>query len=402
MLNIDTMEEYIRDNDVHFIRLAFYDVYGEQRNIAIMPQELRRAVEEGITFDSAAIPGYSYHRSDLFLEPELNTMTIIPWRSIDGGVVRILCGITYPDGDPFPLDTRYLLKRAAQKAAEEGISVEFGSEIEFYIFKSDENGEPTKIPHDNAGYFAVSPKDKGENIRRDICQILNEMSIIPEASHHEQGPGQHEVDFRYGDALQAADNTSTFKWIVENAVMLDGCHADFSPKPLRDEAGNGMHLNISVNSESGEDLMSYFMAGVMEHIREMTIFLNPVKESYERLGTMEAPGYISWSEHNRSQLIRVPATRSGRRRFELRSPDPLANPYLAYTLLIHAGLDGIKKKLPLQPALDANLYTASADVTRKLDRLPIHLKEAAQYAEESEFIRSVLPEEVIKAYIDRV
>ena len=282
-----------------------------------------------------------------------------------------------------------------------GIYVEFGTEVEFYMLHCDENGIPTKEPHDLAGYLSVSPGDRGENVRRDICQLLMEMGIIPEASHHEQGPGQHEVDFRHGDPLQTADNTSTCKWIVENVVRSEGCYADFSPKPLRDRPGNGMHLNISLQSKDKEDYMYMFMAGVMEHIKEMTLFLNPRPESYERLGSMEAPGFISWSEQNRSQLIRVPAIRSGRKRFELRSPDPAANPYLAYTLLIHAGLDGIRKRAKLIPPVDLDLNTAPAEILGKLERLPSHLEEAVRYALESGFIKEVLPDDLVRAYCDQ-
>ena len=401
MRKIEELEEYIQNEEIRFIRLAFFDIFGEQRNIAIMPQELRRAVEEGIAIDAAAIPGFSEDiRSDLFLEPDPDTRTLIPWRSLDGGVMRMFCDITRPDRKPFEKDSRYLLKRAIQKAAEEGISVDFGVEVEFYIFKQDENGQATQIPHDEAGYFAVSPKDKGENIRRDICQMLMEMGITPESSHHEQGPGQHEVVFRYGNPLQTADNTATLKWVVENVVMLEGCRADFSPKPLREKPGNGMHLNLSVTDKNGNDAMDSFMAGVMEHIREITLFLNPVPSSYERLGTMEAPGYISWSEQNRSQLIRVPAVRSGKRRFELRSPDPMANPHLAYTLLIYAGLDGVKRKLALPPAVDANLSAASPELRNTLARLPGHFEEAVQCAKASEFVRQILPEGYIEAYCE--
>ena len=284
MQNIRDLEEYVKNNDIQFIRLCFFDVFGAQRAITIMPQELRRAVEDGISFDAAAIPGFAGEfRSDLFLEPDFDTMTILPWSSFEGSVLRVLCDITYPDRTPFERDSRHLLKQAVKAAEDAGITVDCGTEVEFYIFQTDEEGRPTRIPHDDARYFAVSPADRGENIRREICRMLYDMGIIPEAAHHEQGPGQHEVDFRYGDPLQTADNTTAFKWVVENAVQLSGCAADFSPKPLRDQPGNGMHLNISARSESGEDVLPYFMAGVLAHIREMTLFLNPLKESYDRL-----------------------------------------------------------------------------------------------------------------------
>ena len=396
-MNEQEIEEYIRENDIQFIRLTFFDVFGEQRNIAIMPEQLKRAMKEGIPFDASAIPGfYSDENCDLFLEPDTSTMSIVPWRSLDGGVVRILCDITYPDGSPFTLDTRHMLKEAVKQAHSQGIDVEVGTEVEFYIFKTDENGEPTRIPHDNAGYFSVAPKDKGENIRRSICQMLRQMGIVPEASHHEKGPGQHEVDFRAGNPLQTADNTTTFRWIVENAIELSGCHADFSPKPLRDKPGNGMHIGIS--SDSTDDTIKYFMAGVMDHIREMTLFLNPGVNSYERLGTLEAPGYISWSKKSRLQLIRIPAQRSEIKRFELRSPDPLANTYLAYTLVILAGLDGVKKKSRLSDPVDFDLHNANADMIAKLGRLPVHLEEAIRCARESDFLKESIPQKIIDEY----
>ena len=389
------LDDYIKDNNIRFIRLSFFDIFGEQRNIAIMPGELDRALTDGIPFDSAAIPGFLVgDESDLFLEPDFDTMSMIPWRSFDGGVLRVLCDVAYPDGRPFERDPRYILKQAVKRAEEMNVSVQFGSEIQFYIFKTDENGNATKEPHDDAGYFAVSPADKGENARRGICYTLNEMGIIPRASHHEKGPGQHEVVFGHGDPLQAADNTTSFKWIVENSVMLDGCRADFSPKPLRDKPGNGMYLMIAAQKD-GEDVMEPFMAGVMAHIREMTLFLNPSVSSYERLGTMEAPGYITWSRNKRSNLIRIPAIRSGKKRFELRSPDPCANPYLAYALIIYAGLDGVIKKMVPERSIDAD----SAPVTP--GRLPIHKDEAIKCACESRFISEYIPREILDGYCEK-
>ncbi len=391
---------FVEEENVKFIRLAFFDVYGVQKNIAIMPDELKRAFTEGVSFDASSISGFGEEeRSDLFLRPDPTTMSIIPWRPIDGRVARMFCDIEYPNGKLFERDSRYILKKAVEKAREKGISVNFGAEVEFYIFKLDENGNKTYIPQDNAGYMDIAPEDNGENIRRDISFALVEMGIRPEASHHECGPGQNEVDFRYSDAMTAADNTSTFKWVVKSIANSDGFWADFSPKPLADQAGNGMHINISVDAEDGQDHTDAFMAGILQHVQEMTLFLNPVRESYERLGDMKAPGYVSWSEQNRSQLIRIPASHSGRRRIELRSPDPMTNPYLAYALLIYAGLDGIEKQLKPAPALDINLFHAKPEVTEQLKRLPQSLDEAIQYAEGSDFIKAVLPENYLKSYL---
>ena len=265
----------------------------------------------------------------------------------------------------------------------------------------DEKGMQTRIPLDNAGYMDIAPDDQGEAIRRDICYALIDMGIHPETSHHEQGPGQNEIDFRYSDALTAADNTSTFKWVVKSLAMMSGMWADFSPKPLPDAPGNGMHINMSVESDDGKDYTEPFMAGILEHIREITLFLNPTKESYERLGDMKAPGYISWSEQNRSQLVRIPATRSGKNRIELRSADPTANPYLAFAMLIYAGLDGIARDLKPDAPLDVNLYRADPSVTEKLRRLPGKLDEAIQFALGSEFVKKYIPESILELYRTR-
>lgn len=385
--------DYIEQEDVKFIRLAFCDIHGRQKNISIMPSELPRAFSTGISFDASAIDGFGSNvRSDALLFPIAKTLTVLPWRPSHGKVVRMFCDIRKPDGSVFEYDSRAILKNAIETAKKEGIHVFFGPEFEFYLFKTDENGEPTKIPFDNAGYMDIAPDDRGENVRREICLNLIEMGIQPESSHHEEGPGQNEIDFRWGDALTSADNAQNFKTVVQSAALSNGLFADFSPKPLDGFSGNGMHLNLSVKSDDGIDLTDRFIAGIMEHICEMTAFLNPKADSYRRLGEKKAPKYISWSQENRSQLIRIPAAGGENRRIELRSPDPQANIYLAYALIIHAGLDGVKRNLPLQNAVDENLYTAGKDVTDRLKTLPLSLEEAIETAEKSEFIHSVLPE----------
>ena len=399
MNSFEDIMQFVEEENVKFIRLAFFDVFGVQKNIAIMPDELKRVFTEGISFDASSIMGFDAEvRSDLFLRPDPTTMSIVPWRPIDGRVAKMFCDIEYPDGSIFEKDPRYILKQAVAEAQKNGISVNFGTEVEFYIFKLNENGERTRVPMDQASYMDIAPEDHGENIRRDISFALVDMGIRPEASHHEMGPGQNEVDFRYADALTAADNASTFKWVVRSIATSDGVWADFSPKPLKDKPGNGMHINISVEARDGSDYTMEFMAGVMEHIREMTLFLNPSRESYERLGDMKAPRYVSWSEQNRSQLIRIPATRSGMTRIELRSPDPLANPYLAFALLIYAGLDGIKRKLqPMEP-IDLNLFKADPKITDGLKQLPQTLEEAISLARNSSFIRNIVPDGYLEAY----
>ncbi len=394
----DEIFDFIEQEDVKFIRLAFCDPKGRQKNVSIMPSELKRAFEDGISFDASAIHGFAgEERSDLMLFPVPSTLNVLSWRPSHGKVVRMFCDIRYPDGSPFECDSRYILKNAIDAAKKKGISVSFGSEFEFYLFKTDEDGYPNMIPFDRGGYMDVAPEDKGENIRREICLTLIDMGIRPESSHHEEGPGQNEIDFRFSDAMTAADNAVNFVTVVKAAAMHNGLYADFSPKPLEGESGNGMHVNISLKSTDGIDHTPEFMAGIMAHIREMTAFFNNRPESYLRLGEMKAPKYVTWSPENRSQLIRIPAAKGEYQRVELRSPDPCANPYIAYAMLIYAGLDGIEKKLKCPDPVNLNLYTADSSVTDKLEKLPSSLDEAMELAGTSEFIKSILPEKLIKS-----
>lgn len=395
----EEVTQFVQEEEIKFIRLAFCDVYGKQHNVAIMPSELKRAFEFGIAIDASAICGFGGEvRSDLLLHPDASTLIQLPWRPEQGKVVRMFCDISYPDGTVFEGDTRSILKNAISVAESKGYSFAFGAEMEFYLFKINEQGEPTKVPYDRAGYMDIVPEDKGENIRREICMMLEQMGIQPESSHHESGPGQNEIDFRYSDPLTAADNAVTFHGVVKTVAAQNGLCADFSPKPLPDCDGNGMHINISAKGRGKSDLMSYVIAGILEKIGDMTVFLNPCEESYRRLGHDKAPSYITWSAENRSQLIRIPAAVGEYRRAELRSADPMANPYLAYALLIYAGLYGIEKKLSLPPSADFNLYTASAEVLADYRKIPGSLYEAAAAANASEFIRERLPQSVISAY----
>ena len=411
MKSTQDVKNFIEEENIQFIKLMYIDAFGVQKNIAIMPDELERAFRGGISFDASAIAGFDDGvRSDLFLDPDPDTLTIVPWRPIEGKVARMFCDVRYPSGKIYGEDTRQILKQAIVAAHQAGIRVYFGAEVEFYLFRLDENGEPTRIPQDHASYMDSEPLDRGANIRRDICFSLIDMGIRPEASHHEQGPGQNEIDFRYSDALTAADNNLTFKWVVKSIAEANGMWADFSPKPIDDAPGNGMHLNISVmkDDESEPDdeevrkLNMEFMAGIMEHIREITLFLNPTQGSYRRLGNMKAPGFVSWSEQNRSQLIRIPAVNGTEgRRFELRSPDPTANPYLAYAMLIYAGIDGVKRHLTPPDPVDQNLYTADPRLTETMKKLPSKLEEAIRYAADSIFVKNVLPENILRLYCER-
>lgn len=394
--------QFVQEEDVKFIRLAFCDVYGKQKNITIIPSQLQRAFTYGVAFDASAIAGFGGEvRSDLFLHPDPATLISLPWRPENGRVVRMFCDVTHPDGTPLDSDTRGLLKKAVARAAQEGYAFAFGSEMEFYLFQTDEAGNPTTEPYDQAGYMDVAPEDKGENIRREICMILEQMGIQPECSHHEEGPGQNEIDFRYSDPLTAADNAVTFCSIVKTVAARNGLWADFSPKPLSNRAGSGLHINFSVKGPEGTDPLPHVIAGLLDQAYPLTAFLNPTANSYLRLGSSKAPGYITWSSENRSQLIRIPAAVGEFRRAELRSADPSANPYLAFALLIHAGLYGIKQGLTLPAPADFNLYTAPAGILSRYRRLPTCLEEAMSAAWESKFVTQHLPPSVVAAYCRR-
>lgn len=394
--------QYVREDDVKFIRLAFCDVFGKQKNISIMPEELPRAFEYGIAFDASAIAGFGDEtRCDLLLHPHPETLMLLPWRPEHGKVVRMFTHITYPDGTLFECDTRSLLKKAVEDAKKAGYTFAFGAEQEFYLFNLDETGSSTKIPYDEAGYMDIAPEDRGENIRREICLTLEQMGIRPESSHHEEGPGQNEIDFRYSDPLTAADNTMTFQTVVKTIAHRNGVFVDFSPKPLDDKPGNGFHINMSVKPSDSSENLCYMIAGVLEKVVEMTAFLNPTEESYNRFGTDKAPGYVSWSSENRSQLVRIPAAFGEYRRAELRSPDPMANPYIAFALMIYAALNGLENKLDLPEAANINLYKADAETLARFKKLPESLSDACKVAAASEFIKKHIPKAILDIYCNK-
>lgn len=402
--------QFVRENDVKFIRLGFCDLFGIQKNISIMPDELPRAFNHGISFDASAIKGFQdVTRSDLLLFPDPSTLTVLPWRPGPGRVARFYCDIKNPDGSAFARDSRYLLKKVAERCENLGYVCKIGAECEFYLFKTDENGNPTDTTLDMGGYFDISPLDRGENIRREICLCLEEMGILPETSHHEQGPGQNEIDFKYSDALVCADNMLTFKSVVKAIAARNGLFASFMPKPLPDQAGSGLHVNISLlknghnvfkdMAQGHSDIAGSFIAGVLEKTPEMTLFLNPLCNSYDRFGSFEAPKYISWSHQNRSQLVRIPAATDERVRMELRSPDPSSNPYLAFALIMAAGLEGIESRLTLPRPVDADLFSADETVKSSLTLLPESLGQAISLAENSSFVRAVLGDELLSRYV---
>ena len=395
----EDVQTFVQEEDVRFIHLAFCDVFGRRKNIAILPMELDRAFRYGIAIDASAIAGFggAVH-SDLFLHPIPDSLTLLPWRPEQGKLVELRCFVTYPDGRRFENDTRSILLDAVARAERAGLRFSFGSELEFYLFCLNDEGEPTDRPYDRASYMDTAPEDKGEGIRREICMFLQALNIQPEGAHHEEGPGQNEIDFRYSDALTAADNAMTFRAVVKTVAARNGLFADFSPRPLADAPGSGFHVNMSVRADSGEDLLPHMIAGILEYVPDVTVFLNPTEASYARLGRDKAPQYVSWSSENRSQLVRVPAAAGEFRRAELRSPDPGANPYLAFALLIHAAMDGMEAGLALPPAADVNFFTADARVLEQYQRLPSDREEAARIAAGSDFVRRHLPQMLIDAY----
>ena len=388
----DEVMQFVQEDDVKFIRLAFCDVSGRQKNISILPGELPRAFERGIPFDGSALEGFGDEvYSDLLLHPDPSTLMVLPWRPEHGKVVRMFSRVSLPDGRDFPGDTRSLLQRAVAEGEKLGRSFYLGAEQEFYLSTLDDKGEPPLEPYDKAGYMDIAPDDRGENIRREICLTLEQMGVTPESSYHKEGPGQNEIDFRYSDPLTAADNAMTFRTVVKTVARRNGLYADFSPKPLEGQPGNGFHINMSVRSEQSGDDICYMIAGVLDKVREMTAFLNPAESSYARFGQFKAPRYISWSSENRSQLVRIPSGSGQYRRAELRSPDPEANPYLAFALIIYAGLYGIRNQLELPMVADLNLYKAPPENLDRYGRLPGTLREARKLALESAFIREHLP-----------
>ncbi len=414
MLNSTANEvlEFIGQNDVKFIRLGFCDPLGLQKNISIMCEELADAFENGVSFDAHAIKGFrDVTQSDLLLFPDPATLTVLPWRPGPGRVARFYCDIKTPDGAFFAHDGRYILKQVLEKWQKTGLGCKVGTECEFYLFKTDENGEPTETTLDRGGYLDISPLDKGEDIRREICLTLEEMGIKPETSHHEQGPGQNEIDFKFGDPLEIADHLMTFKSVVKSVAARNGLFASFMPKPIQDAPGSGLHVNLSLDrnglnifkaasSAEAQIMVEYFLAGVLKFAPEITLFLNPLANSYERLGKFEAPRFVSWSHQNRSQLVRIPAAIKEKTRLELRSPDPSINPYLAFALILTAGLEGMEQKLALPQMVDADLFTAEDHITKDLPLLPESLQKAIDLAAESQLVKNVVGEAFLRKYLD--
>src|SRR5665647_2302860 len=390
----DDVRSLAKEWGVKFVRLQFTDILGILKNVAITVEQLEKALEGELMFDGSSIDGFvRIEESDMYLRPDPSSFAIFPWRPREGGVARLICDVYSPDGTPFLGDPRNVLRRAIQEAAEMGYTMNVGPELEFYLFHLDNEGKPTTITQDSAGYFDMAPVDLGENARRDMVLILEQMGFEIEASHHEVGSGQHEIDFKYSDALDIADKIVTFKFVVRTTAQRHGLHATFMPKPIYGISGSGMHTNQSL-MKGGENAFydptqpdglsqecKYYVGGLIKHIKAITAVANPMVNSYKRLVSgFEAPVYIAWSERNRSPLIRVPAKRGLSTRLELRSPDPTCNPYLNLAVCLKAGLEGIKNKITPPEQCNRNIYEMTAAEREKLgiESLPESLQEAIQ------------------------
>lgn len=403
--------KWIEEQDVKFIRLEFIDLLGQIKNIAIPAQHFEKVLNEGAMFDGSAVEGFTrIELSDMVLFPLPETIMLMPWRPQQGKVARVICEIRTPDGNVFEGDSRRVLKRVIDQARSQGLTFNVGFECEFFLFHTDDEGRPTTKTHDQAGYFDLAPLDYGENTRREVCMVLEEIGFEVEASHHENAAGQHEIDFRYTEGLEAADNLLTFKKVVKIVAQRNGLYATFMPKPLGDASGSGMHINMSLFRE-GQNLFDgegselsptgkAFIAGVLKHMPGITAISNPLINSYKRLlGAKEAPCHIAWSYMNRTSLIRIPASKGREMRIELRSPDATCNPYLTLALILAAGLEGIAQQLEAPTPIEGNLYLLEQTKDLQLAKLPASLEEAIQAMKSDDFIKKVVGEHIYHKYI---
>lgn len=413
----DDIFRMVEEEDVEFIRLQFTDIFGTLKNIAITSSQLEKALDNKCMFDGSSVEGFvRIEESDMYLYPDYDTFEIFPWRPQQGKVARLICDVYTPDGKPFEGDPRWILKKTIKEANEMGYRFDVGPECEFFLFHTDDNGLPTTLSHEKAGYFDLGPNDLGENIRRDMVLTLEEMGFEIEASHHEVAPAQHEIDFKYDEVLKTADNIQTFKMTVKTIAKRHGLYATFMPKPKFGISGSGMHINMSLATEEGKNIFAdengkiglsddayHFIAGIMKHARGMSAITNPLVNSYKRLVPgYEAPVYIAWSAKNRSPLIRIPASRGNGTRVELRNPDPTANPYLVLALCLAAGLDGIKNKIEVPESVDCNIYEMTPGERRAagIENMPADLKEAVDCLVADEFLSSVLGEHITTKYVE--
>ena len=414
-----TKEEIIRtvhEHGVQFIRLQFTDIFGVMKNVSVTTSQLEKALDNEIMFDGSSIDGFvRIEESDMYLYPDCSTFCILPESANDSATARFICDIYNTDGTPFEGDPRYILRRTLQKAADLGYTVNIGPEAEFFLFHTDQSGKPTLETHDKAAYFDLAPVDLGEAARREMVLNLEEIGFEIEASHHEVAPGQHEIDFKYADALHTADNVQTFKYVVRQVAQRHGLHATFMPKPIFGIAGSGMHVNQSLFSDGhnvfddpqgvgGLSAEAYhYLAGLLYHARSFTAITNPTVNSYKRLVSgYEAPVYVAWAGKNRSPLVRVPGKRGSSTRMELRSPDPACNPYLAFAVMIRAGLDGIEKQMQPPEPVECNIFTMSVAEReqRHLTLLPNSLHAALTLLENNPLMLETLGNHVFNRFLD--
>ncbi|NYT02259.1 MAG: type I glutamate--ammonia ligase [Methanosarcinales archaeon] len=410
MYSKERLLDFIRDKNVEFVRLQFTDIQGIVKNVALPVAQLGKALKSGISFDGSSIEGFArIQESDMVLRPDLSTFALLPWKAKENANVgRFICDVYLPSGRPFEGDPRYALKKAVSRANEMGFNMNVGPELEFFLFRM-EDGKATTVPQDFGGYFDLGPVDLAEDVRREIVLALTSMGFVIEASHHEVARGQHEIDFTYDEAITNADRVVTFRYVTKTIAMKNGLCATFMPKPKFGEAGSGMHTNVSLfrGQENAfydpqkpmqiSDLARFFIGGVLEHACAITAVANPLVNSYKRLVPgFEAPVYISWSGPNRSSLVRIPDARGLSTRIEFRSPDPSCNPYLTFTAVLAAGLDGIRNGIDPGDPIDRNVYemTPAEREARGIKLLPENLKEALNYLEKDKVICEALGEHI--------
>jgi len=411
-----SIKRTIEEKNVRFIVLQIADILGSAKSTTLPVNQIDKILNNEIMFDGSSIDGFTrIEESDMYLYPDLSTFCLLPWQTLNGyTVARMICDVYTTEGRPFEGDPRYVLKRAIKKAEEMGYTFNVGPEPEFYIFKKDEKGNPVFDSNDKAGYFDMAPMDKGESVREAITIALENLGFEVEAAHHECGPGQHEIDFKYADALSTADNIMTFKYVVKKIADDLGLFATFMPKPVAGIAGSGMHLNMSLfkdgenifYDEQKENKLSdealYFIGGILKHAKGFAAITNPIVNSYKRLVSgFEAPVNIAWSEKNRSPLIRVPAKRGQSTRIELRNPDPSCNPYLALAVTLTAGLDGILNKIKAPEPINRNIYEMCAEEKKEnhIEPLPKNLYEAIVELSNDETIKEALGNHVTNKFI---
>ncbi|AGF78332.1 glutamine synthetase, type I [Desulfocapsa sulfexigens DSM 10523] len=414
----DDIMRTIEEENIHYFRLQFVDIFGFMKNVAIPRSQIEKALDGQMMFDGSSIDGFvRINESDMYLKPDYNTFTILPWRNQDGiAAARIICDVAKSDGSPFAGCPRNNLKRVLAEAKELGYTMNVGTEAEFFLFEKDEEGRATTITNDVAGYFSLDPEDTGNDCRREIIETLEEMGFEIEASHHEVAEGQHEINFKYADALTAADNTITFKWVVKSIAARYGLYATFMPKPIFGINGSGMHTNQSLFNADGtnaffdengplklSEVAYQYIAGALKNARGFAAVTNPLVNSYKRLVPgYEAPVYAAWSASNRSALVRIPASRGMGTRTEIRCPDPTCNPYLALAMMLNSGLDGVKNKLTPPPAVNKDIFKMSSaemdEVGIKV--MPGSLKEAIEELKNNPIAEATLGSHIFEKYIE--